>query len=484
MDLQLDIYARVSRLGDDRQRSEAGQVEDCEARAVERGARPGEVHVDSGRSAWNPRVRRPAWERLMSRLETGATGGVVVFDMARFSRRPIEGERLIVAAEQGLVVLDSEGEYDLTTANGRKTFRDQLNAAAYESDRLSTRTKRGKRVKASRGESNHSRRPFGFEPDGHTRRPAEDAVVLEVAERVLAGENQDRITVDLNDRGILTSTGGVWTRESLKQMLIRPRNNGQVVYDGVTVSRLPGEPILNDEMWGHLTAMFAARRRGRPVSDAYLGSGILTCGRCGHTLSGRPQVSRSPYPDGEVRRQYWCQPRAVGGGCGRLTIDQRAADRYIGGFVVRTLSDPRHASALETAAHALEDRRRPLLAELADAEQLADELAGRLGRQEITLRRYDAASAPLDRRIVVLRAELAGLESAPLDANGIKAASREEWSARWNAATVSERRSLLRQALSGRQLVVGPAERAMSGRPAFDPSRITLTDGSPASRLP
>lgn len=66
------------------------------------GARVGEVHIDSGRSAWNPRVKRPAWERLMCRLEAGATGGVVVFDMARFSRRPIEGERLILAAEQGL----------------------------------------------------------------------------------------------------------------------------------------------------------------------------------------------------------------------------------------------------------------------------------------------------------------------------------------------------------------------------------------------
>lgn len=149
----------MSRLGDDRQRSTGGQVEDCEARIEERGAQVGEVHVR--RSAWNPRVKRPAWERLMSRLEAGATGGVVVFDMARFSRRPIEGECLILAAERGLVALDSEGEYDLTTANGRKTFRDQLNAAACESDRLSTRVKRGKRVKATRGEPNHSWRPYG-----------------------------------------------------------------------------------------------------------------------------------------------------------------------------------------------------------------------------------------------------------------------------------------------------------------------------------
>jgi site-specific DNA recombinase len=104
----------------------------------------------------------------MARLEAGATDGVIVFDLARFSRRPIEGERLITAAERGLIVLDSEGEYDLTGASGKKQFRDHMSAAAYESDRLSTRFKRGKKLKAMAGESNHSGRPFGFESDGAT----------------------------------------------------------------------------------------------------------------------------------------------------------------------------------------------------------------------------------------------------------------------------------------------------------------------------
>ena len=90
----LDIYARVSRLGDDRQRSTAGQVEDCTARINERGAQVGEVHIDSGRSAWNPRVRRPDWARLMSRLEAGTTGGVVVFDMASLRCRCCRTNRI------------------------------------------------------------------------------------------------------------------------------------------------------------------------------------------------------------------------------------------------------------------------------------------------------------------------------------------------------------------------------------------------------
>jgi DNA invertase Pin-like site-specific DNA recombinase len=479
--LVLDVYARVSRLGDDRQRSTEGQVEDCKARIAEREAQVGQVHIDSGRSAWNPRVERPDWERLMSRLEAGATGGVVVFDMARFSRRPIEGERLILAAEQGLVVLDSEGEYDLTTANGRKAFRDQLNAAAYESDRLSTRVKRGKRVKATRGESNHSRRPFGFEQDGVTVRKSESVVLREIVARVLAGEKQDRIARDLNQRGITTSTGGMWSRESIKQLLLRERNAGQVVHNGVVVGHLPGEPILDIETWERLTTLFASRRRGRPVSDVYLCSGIVCCGRCGHRLTGRPRAWLNSYPDGEVRRQYWCQPRTVGGGCGRLCIDQRELDRHVGALVVRILSDPRHAEALEAAAKATEDKRRPLRAELSECEHLAEELSGRLGRREINLKRYDVAIAPLDKRIAELRAELAELDSAPTAVAdpAIVAASREEWTARWNAATVAERRNLIRQALAGRQILIAPSVRP-SGYPKFDPRRIVIKEEHPA----
>ena len=51
----------------------------------------GQVHVDDGRSAWNPKVELTGWDTLMGRLESGESGGVIVFDMERFSRRPIEG---------------------------------------------------------------------------------------------------------------------------------------------------------------------------------------------------------------------------------------------------------------------------------------------------------------------------------------------------------------------------------------------------------
>ena len=112
----------------------------------------------------------------MDRLERGVSGGFIVFDLERFTRQPKDGERMIGVAAAGLLVLDSESEYDLRTPNGKKAFRDAINAAAYYSDRLSTRSARGKKLKAMAGEPNGSARPFGFEddrsPSARTRLPS------------------------------------------------------------------------------------------------------------------------------------------------------------------------------------------------------------------------------------------------------------------------------------------------------------------------
>ena len=102
----------------------------CRVRLAELGLGEGKVLIDPGRSAWNPAVKREAWDELMDRLERDVSGGVIVFDLERFSRQPKDGERLIELAANGLVVLDSESEYDLRTANGKKAFRDAMNAAA------------------------------------------------------------------------------------------------------------------------------------------------------------------------------------------------------------------------------------------------------------------------------------------------------------------------------------------------------------------
>lgn len=471
--LTLDTYARVSRKGDARRRSMEGQNTANRARAEQLGARVGEVFdKDDGRSAWNPRVKREDWDRLMARLETGASDGVVVFDLARFSRRPSEGERLIEAAERGMIVADSEAIYDLTTGAGRKAFRDALAAAAYYSDEISSRTKRGKREKAMAGETNHSRRPFGFEQDGSTVRESEARELRDATARLIRGESLESITEDWNVRGVLTSLGAQWSSRTVKNVLRRVRNMGVVEYDGVEVGRLPGEPVVAPEDFARMEAVFAARRPGRPPSEKYIGSGIALCGKCRqNNLTGRPRDGLGT--DNLPKREYLCVKRAGRGGCWGVVVDGGSLDGWIRDFVIARFSDPRNAlrvGAALTKARAAADKAAELAGEITKAEELAQQLSDRLGRGELPLARYDAAVAPLDRRIAALRAEAKAL--TPTVAGVTSVLSVEEATAMWVSSSNTERRALLRQALAGQQLVVHPAD--PTAPRAFDPGRVTV----------
>jgi site-specific DNA recombinase len=476
----IDIYARVSELkrNEKREPSTDGQVAVCRIRLADLDLPEGEVLVDPGRSAWNPAVKRPAWDELMDRLERGVSGGVIVFDLERFTRQPKDGERMIEVAAKGLLVLDSESEYDLTTPNGKKAFRDAINAAAYYSDRLSTRSARGKRLRAMGGDPNGGGRPFGFEPDLITVREEEAEVLRDLTARLLAGETQDALVADLNERGIPTSYGKPWRPAGLRKVLMRERNCGRIIYtdpkSGITsvVAHLPGTPIITEEDFDAVTAVYTSRRRGRPNSWRYLCSGIAVCGveGCGRTMEGRPRDNVKPYPDGEVRRQYWC-PKAHGG-CGRNTIDQRDLDEAAGALAIEILADPSHADAIESTARDIEGEAARLDLAIAEAESVAEALADRLGRGELTLSRYDIAVRPLDERLAKLKAERAALGDTT--SQRPQRASRDHWQRRWNSAEPEDKRALIKVALRGRSLVIAPPEAGTRGHKGDVTRRITI----------
>jgi site-specific DNA recombinase len=463
-----DIYARVSRVArkDNKKKNEpstGGQVAICRLRLVELDLPEGKVLVDPGRSAWDPAVRRPAWDELMDRLERGVSGGFVVFDLERFTRQPKDGERMIELAVRGLGVLDSESEYDLTTPNGKKAFRDAINAAAYYSDRLSTRARRGKRLKAMSGEPNTTTRPFGFEDDFVTVRESEAEIIRELARRFLAGEPQHALVRELNARGILSSKGNPWAVRSLQLLLLRERNCGRILYTDTeknvksTAGHLPGKPIITEDEFDRVCAMYAARQRSEPRSETYLCTGIAFCGRlgCGKPLTGHAVPALKPYEDGSVRREYRCGPSSNGKGCAKISVDQRGLDEAAGAIAVAILSDSRHAGAIESATRELESEAARLDLAIAEAERVAEALADRLGRGELTLSRYDIANRPLDERIAKLKAEREALgDTAP---GGLRQPSGEHWQRRWDEADTAEKRELLKMALRGRRLIIDPA---------------------------
>src|SRR4249919_3688563 len=91
--MRVGIYTRLSRDMDGRQTATARQEKDCRALSRSKHWKVAEVYEDVDLSAFKKGVRRPAYERLLEDIETGAVDGVVVWKLDRLVRRAAEFER-------------------------------------------------------------------------------------------------------------------------------------------------------------------------------------------------------------------------------------------------------------------------------------------------------------------------------------------------------------------------------------------------------
>ena len=444
----IDVYARLSQAVN----GETVQVDDQVEMGLEalerRGATAGLTFKDNAKSAWNPRVVRPQWDLLMRRLESGESDGVWVYDLTRFSRKMLEGERLVELAAAGLRVWSQSGEYDLTTADGRAHFREAMVAAARESDKISERVKRGNLRRARRGRHHGAKRAFGLpgwapvgeewvSGDPRDRVPdeqvdAERAVIRECYDRLFAGESLAQLVAALNARGSVTTFANPWTRATLRRVLVRASLAGLVEHRGEVLGDLAGvTAVVSREEWERMRALFEARRRGRPPGlGAYVLSGLVRCSRCGLLLYGTQRKNLTPYEDGSVRREYRCRRAADDNraGCGRNLIDARVAEQAVAEAVKQRLGDPRRADRIARRLAATRTDRTRIEAELATLAQSADGLAVKVA--EWGLERVTLSMTPILRRQQALHGQLAQLE----EAEGGDAAAADAVAA-WDEAT-------------------------------------------------
>ncbi|RJQ85502.1 recombinase family protein [Amycolatopsis panacis] len=126
------------------------------------------VELQDGLSAWKWGVRRPGWERLLERVESGASDGIVVWHTDRLFRQPRDLETLIELGERGFKVYSAHGERDLADPDDRFILRIEVAHAARSSDDTSRRLKRRFATYREQGKDTGGKRRFGF-PGRDTR---------------------------------------------------------------------------------------------------------------------------------------------------------------------------------------------------------------------------------------------------------------------------------------------------------------------------
>lgn len=453
MSRQAGIYLRISfdpnatRLGVSR------QLMDCETKAKQRGWVVAEVFEDNDTSASTGR-RRPAYESMLTALAEGRINAVVVWDLDRLTRRPIEIEQFIELADRHQVELASVGgDIDLSTDNGRLYARIKGAVARAEIERKTARQKAANKQRREMGKPHACRRGFGYTTDGMSIVPEEAEAIRSAAADLLAGASVHAIARSLNAQGFTTTVGNAWKPTEARRMLARPRLAALASYRGEVTGEGSWPPILDPDTHRAIRGVLADPSRhaaGRP--RAYLLSGIATCGLCEERL----------YCGWDGRKSYPIYRCSSGAHISRRgsQIDDLVTD-----VVLTRLEDPAaiHLFTRPAEANLAHDLRK-------DERMLRDRLNGlaeAFAAGEIDRGQMTAGSARLNSRLVGISARLNATLQQPALSELISTADIR---ASWEALSMERRRRVLRSLLDSVSV-----HSAGQGARRFDPSTVEIS---------
>lgn len=455
------IYCRIS---DDRAGTALGvarQEADCRALADRKGWPVADLYVDNDISAADRRKRRPEYERLLGDLKAGAVDAVIVWDLDRLHRRPLELERFFeIADAAGVQKLASvAGDVDLGSGEGLLLARIKGAVAADEVAKIKRRVRRKHDELAESGAvSGGGARPFGFEEDRLTIRESEAVVLREAMRRVLAGESSRSVCADLNERGVRTSVGNPWSTSVLTRLLSSARVCGQRERNGEAYAAQWPAIVSPAEV-----AAFRALRKekassGRRVSRGYLLSGLVVCEACGARMVSRPRN------DG-VRR-YVCASGPGFSGCGKTYVVAEPLEDLITEAVLVRLDKPEFAKSWNRAEQQADGS--GIAAAIDDDELQLDELATAYGQKLVSLREYLKARAPIEARLEAARKRLAA-STGPARIREF-VGHGEQLRDVWDGLDITRRQAIIGGVLE--RVTIGPGVR---GRARFDGDRVTPT---------
>jgi site-specific DNA recombinase len=460
--VRVGIYSRISSDTEGLGLGVGRQEEDARTVAGLRGWDVACVYQDNDYSAFNVKVKRPEFERLLADLERGGVDGVVAYDLDRFSRQPADLERAIriFDTRPGLVFATVQQDLDLSTSDGRTMARVMVAFANKSSMDTSRRIKRKNLELAQRGVPRSTRRPFGYQDDKVTIRPAEAELVRQAARDVLAGVGLHTIARRWNEQGVRTPYGNQWLQSVLKSMLVSPRMAGFRIHQKQIARDADGrpvmtkrEPLLDVSTWESVCAVLNDPERTRRHTYAggrkRLLSGLVRCGTCGVSMSCDKDFRRGIHT-------YVCKQQTTARGCGTVAVSGPRMDELVTALVLRYLSD--RAVVPEVSPWVDEQQ-------LQDVTTRISELMAAFTAGELT----GAVVFPAVSKLEAQAEELREARATWLRDQAFIVNRPENVTTAWPELDVDRQRAVIESVISA--VVVKPAAKK-GGR--FDPSRVEV----------
>lgn len=386
MPIDVGVYVRISDDTDGDAKGVARQRDDCCALAAVRRWNVVKVYEDNDFSAYQKKVVRPEFERLLGDLHLGVIQGVVVYNLDRFARQPRDLERAIDIYDDrpNYVFATLEGDVNLSTIDGRTMSRIMVAFANKSSADTGRRVKRKQLELASEGKPHGGRQPYGWQADGLAVDPEAEKEILAAHKAILTGSRITDIQRDWLERGVApTSRAGKRFRgaerldhKTVRRVLTNPALAGVKVYRGDVVLddqgspvRAAWEPICTQAQLSEVMEALEARRpqQERPGTNAmrYLLSGIARCGACNGPMRG--QMRRRA--GGDQYQVYLCDRSGFAKGCGKIARMGAPIDHLI---VELVLADQKRAQHTLGLGGWTTEQQRQLDAAVDEIEQLRE----------------------------------------------------------------------------------------------------------------
>ena len=406
---------------------------------------------------------RPDYLAMLRLIESDTINYVLSWHTDRLHRQPSELESYISTCEPRgtLTRTVKTGQLDLESATGILAARIFAATAAYESTRKAENIQRAYRQRVTSGGNGGGIRPFGFLADGVTVDEVEAAEIRKATKMILSGSSLRAVRRDWNARNVLTSKGNQWLPETVKDVLLRPRNAGIQVYRGEEIGPAPWEPIISEPDFRAVVALLTdpSRKTTPGTAPKWLGSGIFRCGAEGCT--SRVVCTRS---NGSNVPTYRCYSWLSG-------HPSRRADKveeYVLAHVFARLLEPDAADLLTVG----ESEDIPaLLAERGQEQAKLDGLAKAFANDQLTLTQLTSATAIIKAKLSALDDRLAAAATVDPVTALIGAKSFEEIADRWEALDFDVKRAVLRELVD--VAIVRAPGRAPDGS-YFNPASVEI----------
>lgn len=469
--LRAGVYGRESK---GKQKSVDDQVS-LGLRAI--AARPDWTHAgtyDDGSSASRFATKaRQDWERLAADLAGHKLDVLVVWEITRGTREPVEGFTwLNLCRDNGVLifVISDDELYDPRKTRHYDTLGRAILDGTTESNKTSDRTLRGVREAAARdsGATPHGVAPYGYRrqlrnPDLIQRPdkmpwdefyvqvadPATAPVVVEIFRRIGRADPIVHVIRDLTRRGIPGPRGRTWHAGTIRAIVhsvayVGKRQHHDAVYDAVWPA------LVTDTEWQAANRVLAEpdRRTSKPGQKKWLVSYIALT-RCGGTVYGVPARAGR-------KAKYVCFADGCTG-IGQWDLDE---------FVTRLVE-----------ARMLRDDARDLLVRGdSEALQAAEQLA-ELERRLDEWRRSGARGKTSPASLAVVEQELVPQiedakrrrASATVPAVLVELVTAEDFRSTWDGLPVAGRREVLQVLFQ--EVRIGSATRTL-GRWSTDEDRL------------